>query len=220
MSEQLFILTPYNAHWTPWVLLFLLFCLGAAFAVNPEGIADAFRTAFKPIERRYADSQKWQWLIPAYIFHLSVLALLVYWAAYAYLAPSSAEWTFTGFLMVLLIVIGVELLRLLAGLMLNGIFQLVPHILPVLQHYVHMWVAVCLVLYVLMLFGFYGHASIWIGYGSGILCILFLIALSVKLFRQFCHSVWGVLYIVLYIVTLEILPVVGMLLFIARYILR
>lgn len=196
------ILTPISAPWVAWVMLFLLLCGVLAEMVQRGLLVQAFTTIFSKVERTYGDMQRnlMEELI-INIFRIGTFAMALY--LYAYRA---GDFSFKTYMLIVALVLGVDVVKILASILVNYTFQISRRFTQLSIHYNNLWTVICS--------GFYIASIVLINIGNSLVIkyvMLSLVALAivlivVKWIRIFCTNVRSLLYIVLYVLTLEILP--------------
>lgn len=207
MTEIPHILSPLATPWTSWVMLMILIC-GALSEIFQSGvIMQSFSSLFSTNERTYHDASKnriSQLLM--YIFRISIVAMAFYLSVYR-----GEKFLFSGYLWTLALVLGWTIVRGIVSELVNYTFCISKRFAPVFAHYENIWTVVCCCLYpiLLVLLNIDEQEITWIVLGC--VCILLLVLMLIKWIRIFFTGVRSLLYIILYIFTVEFLPIFGIL---------
>ena len=196
------ILTSQNAPWCAWMMLLLLLCgiLGEWF--QPGVISQAHTALVVRNDRIYKEAPvnfMGQLLIS--LFRIGTLAM----ALWLCLTPEShysfaAFWAVSGMMLVLLVV------KMLCNWLLDFTFMLTRRFGAPYEHYGNLFTLMALVLYptLLVLLRFSSPvATRWI---VGIIALVCILVWIYRMIRTYITSPMAMVYLLLYICTLEILP--------------
>lgn len=208
MTKLPLISSPVSEAWPSWLMLGLLLCIVMAEVLQPETIRMSFRTTFSRMERMFGDSAVNFWgVIALTIYRVSIIAFALYLACY-----TQGEFSFLSYVYVILIVIAFVAIKSIAAWLLSYTFDLKRVTALYLPQYSTLWTAFSIVLYpIVLVFINIGHHRIfqWLLLA---LAALFCIDVIIKLLQHFYRDMSSFGYIALYTLTLEIIPVVAMVL--------
>lgn len=195
--------TPLSEPWTMWVLLFLLLLLVVALVRQPAMLKNSFHSLFTRLNRSYSDaSTDLMNRALLVVFRAGVLALLLYVMLY-----SGGKFSFLFYLMIVLVVLLGGALKWLFNGLTAYVFMLRHGVDESRSSYEAIWLLLSIVLYpVLVLMIDFS----WIKFGT-IVCIilafLYVALVLIKLGRVFVSRPIVILYIFLYTITMEVLPI-------------
>jgi hypothetical protein len=204
------IFTPLNAAWCGWTMLFLMLCAVISEMMQPGVISQAGASLRVRTERVYKDAPTnfiSQFLIT--IFRIGTLAIAIYLSFY-----SGGHFSFGIFAILCGITFVTALVKMAGDELADYTFMLSRRFSPAYEHYANILTITSCILYpcVLVLLRF-GNvvASRWV---LGATIIIFFILWIYRASRHFVNSPQAVLYFILYICTLEFLPL-GLLLYLS-----
>lgn len=198
--------TPYSEPWTAWVLLLLLIVAVMIFVRRPELFKGMFTSLFSKSERTYNDaSLDRQTNVLMSMFRVGTLALTVYLCLFQegkfslliYLAICGCILLFSG-------------LKWLMVMLTSYVFFLQVRLDVTRNNYNSIWLLITLLMYPLTIimvdFGFTTTCRVlmWVLLG------LYILLAILKTCRMFLTSPMSVLYITIYILTLEVLPLAAL----------
>lgn len=212
MTDIPHILSPMATPWTSWVMLLIPICGILAEVFRSGGVAQSFASVFSTSERTYNDSsQNILSQIWMYIFRVAVVAMALY-----LLVHGEGTFALVHYLIVLAVVTGWDVVRRLLSGIVDYTFGISRHFAPVFAHYDNIWTVGCCCIYPLLLVLLrVDNSNVTAGVVLGMFCILVLLML-VKWIRVFFVGLRSLLYIALYVVTLEILPAFGIIVGLSR----
>lgn len=200
------ILTPYSASWVGWLMLSVFLMLVWITIVNPRWITDSLAIMFARVERRYtrtASSRVAE--IVSGLFAVCTLAFALYLALYNDRSfKMGTYWAIVG----IIVAIGIAKIAIMFGL--NGIFRFYKPFKLVVGHYLNIWKMTCFFLYIVSLAALQGLSVKVTIVLYGVVMALFLLAVTVSAFRTLCFKPISVLYITIYLLTLEVLPLAAL----------
>lgn len=206
MNSVLRISSPLSEPWVGWTMLFLLLC----FAIINSREKDLFRSFFHgfmtQMERNYGDSAPD--VITAVTMHIFKVGVLAF-VAYAGMNVGG-EFSLVGYGIVVACVVGIVLLKRLAIRVMVFVFELHRRAVLPMDFYNRLWLLLCIVLYPLMLVLVYFDAMMLLRIFTYILLGVYLVLLIVKCSRTCFVKPISVVYIFLYVLTVEVLPIVSM----------
>ena len=208
MEGVMHIFTPMNAAWCGWTMLFLLLCAVFSEFLQPGVISQTGASLRVRTERVYKDAPTnylSQFMIT--LFRIGTLAMALYLCFY-----SGGVFRFSTFAAICGVIFVIALLKMLGDVLVDHTFMLSRRYAPAYEHYANIITITSCLLYpcVLVLLR-YGNAvaSRWVVGGT----ILVFFGLWIyRASRHFIDSPRAVLYFILYLCTLEFLPL-GLLLY-------
>ncbi len=198
--------TPLTEVWTMWTMLALLVCGVLSIAGQPGFLLVAFRGVFTKMERTYSDAgRSWMNVIGCTIFRVGVLAMALYVFFF-----ESGDFVMWRYWVLVLLILGLELLRWGCSMAVTYVFGLRQGLDESRAYYDNLWLVSSVILYpvTLLMINWGIGTGGWIAMCS--LFLFFLITLTVRLFRVYVVKWTSVIYILLYVVTLEVLPIIGL----------
>lgn len=202
MTELDRISYPMSESWVAWVLLSLLLAILIANQRQSGLIKGAWMAMIRSKERHYHEmgGDLFQWILIAY-FSAGVPSLLLY--AFFFRSAPCQVWQW---LLVLLMWLAMDGLRILLTMVIRYIFDLEKLLANVMQFYSDMRLLTGLVLYPVTALVCYLGATTWMAVVLyGLILILFGIQLN-RMIRTMLVAPQSVLYIMLYFLTLEVVP--------------
>lgn len=207
MNEIAHILTPASAAWCGWNMFGLLLAVIFAELAQPGIVSQVPTVLFSKTERIYkasADNVLGQLFIT--LFRIGVLALLLQLCFY-----TGGTFHYLSFLMLMGVILAFILVKMVVNVLIDYTFQLTRHFASPYEQYGAIATTVCLLLFpcllVLLRIG-NAIAARWV---LGIAMALFLGLMLFRWFRTFVREPAALLYILLYIMTLEVVPMAALL---------
>ena len=183
-------------------MLGLLGCATLAELFQPAVIRQGFANVFSKVERSYSDSpMKSIGQIWLFIFRIGVVSMAVNLFVY-----QGGTFEFRHYLTIAGALTGIELLKYLSFLLLNYTFQFSRQFSTLFAHYTYVNTTISCVLYPLLLLIIYIEIPLFTVICLYGIAIVFLVMLLVKLLRVFAKDMLSCFYILLYILTIEVLP--------------
>jgi len=206
------IVSPLTAPWCGWTMLVLLLLAVFSEWIQPGVISQAATSLTVRPERAYkeAPTNTVAQLFIA-LFRLGTLAMAV-----CLCMPAGDTFSLLGYAVVLGIIFGMALLKILCNLLLDYTFQISRRYGEIYEHYSNIFTLACVALYVLLLF-FMRIDSVaatrWMlaGVAGVFFCLWFY-----RSARQYVRSPKAILYLVVYMATLELLPMAGIVILSAK----
>ncbi len=206
MDKLPLISSPISEAWPSWLMVGLLFCMVAAEVLQPDTIRTSFRTTFSRMQRMYGDSAVNFWgAVALNLFRVGIVALTLYLACYA-----QGEFAFRTFVLAVLIVFAFVAVKSLFTWLVSYTFDLKRDTALYMPQYSNLWTALCIVLYPILLLTInIGHNNImkWV---FAAIAALFCIDVVIKLVQHFYNGLGSIGYILLYTLTLEVIPITAM----------
>lgn len=200
------IISPLNAAWCGWTMLFLFLCAVLGEYMQPGIITKAGSSLVARVDRLYKDAPTnfiGQTLIA--IFRIGTFAMALCLCFYA-----NAPFRFVAFGAVCGLIIAILLVKMLCNIVLDYTFMLSRRFAMVYEHYANIaTVAICVLYPCLLVVLRIGSPIVgqWI---LGIATVLFVLMWTYRAIRTFIVSPLSILYLTLYICTLELLPLAGL----------
>ena len=202
------IISPLSAAWCGWTMLFLLLCAILSEFMQPGIILKSGTSLITRTERTYKDAPTnflGQTLIA--LFRIGTLAM----ALCLCFSPSD-NFRFVAFLVACGLILAILLLKMLCNIMLDYTFMLTRRFASPYEHYANIaTIATCVLYPCLLIVLRIGSqtAGLWI---LGIATVLFLAMWLYRTVRTLIVSPISILYLTIYICTLELLPLALLLL--------
>lgn len=191
-------------------MLFLLLCAILSEMMQPGVISQAGASLRVRTERMYKDAPtNYLSQILITLFRIGTLALALYLCFY-----NGGRWTFGNFAILCSIVFLVALVKMAGDALADYTFMLSRRFSPAYEHYSNIMTLTSCLLYpcVLILLRFGNTiASRWV---VGTMTVIFLMLWIYRAWRHFVDSPKAIPYFILYICTLEFLPL-GLLLYLS-----
>lgn len=201
--------TPFSESWIAWLMLLLIGLILFANAFQPGLLKSSFQSLFNIKERDSifnATGFDIRAQICSYVFKIFIFAL----ALYVVVNPTM-NFSFPVTLLLCGVVAGVFVLKLLLGLWAAVTFADLHTYASCYRHYSNFTTAASFAYLPIILLAFFmpslGHTCILIL--CLILTIFLIICLIIKIFRLFFTKILVSFYILLYLCSLEILPLGG-----------
>ena len=202
MESIAHIVSPLNAAWSGWVMLILmLFAIISEYA-QPGVITQAVSSLRPRIERTYKDAPTnflSQTLIT--LFRVGTLAM-----ALCLSLCSDKGFTFGAFIALCMVIVVVLVVKMLCNVIVDYTFMLSRRFTPVYEHYSNiLTIVACLLFPCLLVLLRIGstEGSKWV---LGIAAVLFMLLWIYRSARTYINSPIAIIYFLLYIVTMELLP--------------
>ena len=193
-----------------WTLV-VLFVVGMiALLVNRSQVTGGFVTFFARVERRYSDGVVGIGMgLLMHVFRLVVVSLALYWSLWTLygqgspFSPLPLAW----------IVLAAALMWLLHRIMLFWVcatFSRRSEMQAYSNHYFGLWTAVSVVLFVLLIFGTYMESPRPILIAMVVVMGLYVLAVWMKALTVAPLSMRRLVYVPLYVVTVDVVPLVAL----------
>ena len=119
---------------------------------------------------------------------------------------NGGEFLFSRYITIMGAVAAMEIVKYLVSLLLNYTFQLSHQFATLFTHYTYVSTTICCVLYPLLLLIIYFGNQALTTIGLCVMMSVCWLVLFIKWLRVFFTDMASVIYVVLYILTLEVLP--------------
>jgi hypothetical protein len=191
----------WSAAWLPWVLLLCGVLLIGVLISNPRCISDSFSSLFSGLERRYTDTSGVLAMSGLRIFCIAVSALAAEVCLYR-----GGDFPVRAWLVLLAVVLAVWTGKMLLRKYAAYVFSFESWLRPWREYMRSLWAAVSVVLYVAVAVAALVPVR-WLSITLvGAAAALYFVSLSTRLLRTYLISPLSLFYIVIYIITLEVLP--------------
>ena len=208
LTEIIRISTAQSEPWTAWVMLALLilFIAGNTIANNAVGtaLAQLFTTKERDIFLQSNNNLTAQTILT--IFKICTLSLAIFYLT------ATGYFAFTKYLIVVLLTAAYTLLKLVCSLFLGYVFSLRQQYDFALQQYQNLTLCFSVLLYVILLLSIFApFMSVFsTKIAISVLLIAFIIMWIIKALQLFLSRPFVILYIFLYLCTLEALPLLSL----------
>jgi len=195
--------------WCGWTLLVLMLFAILAEWIQPGVISQAYTSLKVRTERMYKDaptSGMAQILITA--FRIGTLAMIVCMC----FAPND-RLTFVAYMAVCGVILAILMVKMICNILLNYAFQITRIYGDVYEHYSNIFTLTIVAMFPLVLLFLHIGSITATRCLLGVMAVLFLVMWLYRCVRQFIHAPLAIIYLLTYMITLEILPMVGLLLF-------
>lgn len=196
------IISPSSAAWCGWTMLVLMLCGILSELFQPGVITQAKSSLTAQGERLYKDSpNNFMGQLMLALFRIGVITMAVYLCC-----DQTNYFSFTGFWMISGIVLAVMIIKMLCNAWVDYTFRISRRFGNAYEHYGNILTMGTLALYpaVLVLLRC-GQPSVnrWV---IGLIAVLFLLTWCYCAFRQLVSTPRAILYLVVYVATVEVLP--------------
>ena len=191
-------------------MLGLPICAILAGVFQPAVIRQGFVSLFSKVERSYNDSpMNYIGQALLFVFRAGIVGMAIYLFTYnSQLAmhANSSEFLFSRYMTIMGAVAAMEVVKYLVSLLLNYTFQLSRQFATLFAHYTYVSTSICCVLYPLLLLIIYFGSQALTTIGLCVMMSVCWLVLFIKWIRVFFTSIPSVIYVLLYILTIEVLP--------------
>ncbi len=191
-------------------MLGLPICAILAGVFQPAVIRQGFVSLFSKVERSYNDSpMNYIGQALLFVFRAGIVGMAIYLFTYnSQLAmhANSSEFLFSRYMTIMGAVAAMEVVKYLVSLLLNYTFQLSRQFATLFAHYTYVSTSICCVLYPLLLLIIYFGSQALTTIGLCVMMSVCWLVLFIKWVRVFFTSIPSVIYVLLYILTIEVLP--------------
>ena len=212
MDEIALISTPISEAWPMWLMFFLLLCVVLAEVFQPGMIPLAFRTTFTRLERTFGDRANT--LVSSLllnVFRVGTLAMSLYLFTY-----HSMPFSILTYCYISLLLVAVVFVKMLLSWLVSYAFEMRRPMTAFVPQYDNLWTVLCVLLYPLNLLYINALQSVWFRWIPLVAVVLFVVMIVFKLLQNFYSGLHSLVYLLLYLVTLEIVPL-GAIFLSARY---
>lgn len=207
MPIQPHILSPLSSAWPWWVMLALLLCAVLSEATQPGAVVRAFTVLqVKANKRSYKSAPEnffGQFFVA--LFRLGVLSLALQLCLY-----DGETFRFATYAAISGVILAMWMIKMIANLWIDYTFMLSRRYEDVYEQYGHMVTLSALLLYPCLLVLLHVCQVIVARWVVGIIVVLFLLFLLYRMVRVFYQTPLSVVYILIYFLTLEALPLAAL----------
>lgn len=205
ISPEIRYSSPLSEVWPAWLLLGLLLCLVIAEVLLTGNIRTSFRMLFTKLERVYGDSARsWVGRLCMDIFRAGTFTFVLYVSLY-----SRPPFSIMVFFEIVGILLGVELVKQLASALVSYTFNIRRSYLLFRTQYSALLTVVCVMLYPIALLDLnWGYLPVMRLLPTPLLAAL-LVILIMKLIQDFYNGPKSLAYIMVYLFTVELIPLAG-----------
>ena len=196
------IVSPVTAPWCGWTMLVLLILAVLSEWIQPGVISKAVASLTIHPERAYKDAPT-QTVAQLFItvFRLGTLAM-----ALCLCFPPESGFSFAAYMAVAGIILAVALVKMALDLWVDYTFRITRQYGEIYEHYSNLVTLVCVVVYVLLLIFLRIDSPPAMRWALGAVAACFLLLWFYRSARLFVRSPIAILYILLYMTTMELLP--------------
>lgn len=198
-------MTPLSAPWCGWIMFALLVCAVLAEFMQPGVITQAHTSLFARTDRTYKDAPA-NFLGQLFIalFRVGTLSMALTMCLY-----TDGHCSFAGYSAVCGIVVIVLLLKMLCNVLIDFTFLISRPDTTPYEHYANIATLATVILYLasiaLMRYGTI-RAAMWVFWS---ITLLFILMWTYRSWRLFVASPQAIVYLLIYIGTMEVLPLAG-----------
>ena len=203
MIEQIsHIISPLSAGWCGWTLFALFLCAVLSELMQPGVIIQAHSSLFAHTDRTYKDAPtNTLGQIAITIFRIGTLAIAIDMSFY-----TNGVFHFTAFAAICGLILGLLLMKMLCNRLLDYTFSLSRRFMPMYEQYGNIATIASYILYPCLLLMLRIGKPEWVIWALGGATILFLLMCIYRMARTYIQSPMAILYVALYLCTLEVLP--------------
>lgn len=196
--------SPMSESWTAWVLLILLLLVGWAIQRQPTLLRVAWQTTMAKSERSYSDAALDALaLVMVILFRIGTVAM-----ALDVLFFDGENFLFFDYLWTLLILLGMELVKVLIAWVVNFTYRLSLSFGMNYIHYSNLWLLTCVPMWCFCCICIYSGNPVLTEVLMGIAAAILALSLVVKGIRSYMTKLSSLPYVLLYVMTVEIVPMV------------
>ena len=202
MDKIALISSPISEAWPMWLMFGLLLCVTMAEVLQPETLRLAFRTTFTKLDRTYGDRASD--LISSVllnVFRVGSLAMALY--VFTWHREPFSILTFGG---IVLLILGIVSVKVLCSFLVAYTYEMRGAAATYLPQYGNLWTMLCVLLYPLTLLYINIPESVVLRWFPLIIIGLFVVMILFKLLQYFYAGFRSLIYLLVYWVTLELLP--------------
>ena len=206
MNEIAHILSPVNAGWVGWMMFALLVCAVLAECLQRGIITQAPLSLFTRSERTYKDAPvnlQGQLLVSLFRIGTIGMALCLCWAP-------EGQFSFAAFWVACGLTLGVLILKMLCNLILDYTFTINRRFGAPYEHYSNIVTLGTAVMYPILLILIHASIPAVTRWSLAAVAALFGLIWLYRCLRTYVVSINALVYVLLYFVTLEILPFAGL----------
>ena len=202
LTELTHILSPYSAAWSGWVMMALFGLAVFSEYMQPGVITQAHTSIFAQTDRTYKDAPVnfFGQLLIAF-FRIGTLAMGI-----CMCMETDAPFTFSAFATIGGLTIAILLVKMLCNTLLDYTFMISRRFIPAYGQYGDIaTVMTCILFPCLLVLQYLGNPNVC-RWTVGIATIVFVFLWAIRMVRNYVRCARAIVYVGLYITTLEVLP--------------
>lgn len=196
------ILSPMSAPWCGWTMLALLLCAVLGEVLQPGVISQAASSLFSRNERTYRDAPvNFPGQVMMTLFRIGTIGMGLYLCLY-----TDGEYGFGEYAALCGVILAVLVGKMLCNGILDYTFQISRRFSPAYEQYGDIITIVSCILYPALLVAMRIGSSTVNGWILGSVAVVFLLLWLFRMARNYIQSPMAIVYVALYICTLEVIP--------------
>lgn len=196
------ILSPMSAPWCGWTMLALLLCAVLGEVLQPGVISQAASSLFSRNERTYRDAPvNFPGQLMMTLFRIGTIGMGLYLCLY-----TDGEYGFGEYAALCGVILAVLVGKMLCNGILDYTFQISRRFAPAYEQYGDITTIVSCILYPALLVAMRIGSSTVNGWILGSVAVVFLLLWIFRMARNYIQSPMAIVYVALYICTLEVIP--------------
>lgn len=196
------ILSPMSAPWCGWTMLALLLCAVLGEVLQPGVISQAASSLFSRNERTYRDAPvNFPGQLMMTLFRIGTIGMGLYLCLY-----TDGEYGFGEYAALCGVILAVLVGKMLCNGILDYTFQISRRFSPAYEQYGDITTIVSCILYPALLVAMRIGSSTVNGWILGSIAVVFLLLWIFRMARNYIQSPMAIIYVALYICTLEVIP--------------
>ncbi len=200
------IVSLYNTGWYGWTLLLLGICAVLSEVFQPGVMSGITGTVFAHSERIYTRTpDNFQGQLTASIFRIGTLALMLVMIWSDRMDSTTNDIALYG--IAIAMIVAVIIIKMVLNALIDYTFQLKAAATGVNAHMAGISTLVCFGLYTAALLLPLADNVVVNRWTAGVLCIVYLVLTTYRMVLIFLSDAKSIIYILMYIMTLEVLPI-------------
>ena len=196
------ILSPMSAPWCGWTMLALLLCAVLGEVLQPGVISQAASSLFSRTERTYRDAPvNFPGQLMMTLFRIGTIGMGLYLCLY-----TDGNCGFGEYAALCGVILAVLVGKMLCNGILDYTFQISRRFAPAYEQYGDIITIVSCILYPALLVAMRIGSSTVNGWILGSVAVVFLLLWISRMARNYIQSPMAIVYVALYICTLEVIP--------------
>lgn len=189
-----------QSSWYNWMMLTALVVLAFAQILHPRLCQHCFESTISTFERSYSNVSSFSALFLAFVFQLIMVSLSICqcWGGRMV--------SYGQFGMIVLIVLALNIVLIGLSVMVSYVFDIQTEFAIQMEQYISLGTAMCIVGYPFVLLAMNGILENVFPVIFGILMGIYGLAMILKLVRFYLRKLLSIVYILLFVVTLIVLP--------------
>lgn len=189
--------------WVGWIMLFLLLCIALIYSREMVYVKNLFHRYMSQMKRSFGDmSLTMGSVIAMNIYKIGILAMAMYLCV-----KTTGAISFVEYLMVVAVILGIWGAKRLIIRGLSFVFGWKRSMLMPMEAYNGLWLLMCLFLYPILLILIYFAVPLVLQICMGGMMMAYIVLLTIRLLRSCLIKPISIFYILLYICTIELLPI-------------